>query len=350
MSASGSRALAAAWLGVLWTAVTSAQATPTAPADAGPRAVVLLAASDTEERALSGVKSDLRELVEPIALRAPLSGRADKWSLSRLTQQHRALAAVWLDQTSSRFVTVYVFDPQSQRLGMRRLPRRSQADADESVAIVLRATVEALLEGREAPLEAVALPAEPPQAASSSQPGARRQRHERGTLRTGYVGVGFADSSIEHGASFGASLSLSRLVHLGLGYAIVQPAELATSQTRVTLLRRPLDAFLGLSIKLKGLELHADAGGSVDFRERRTEVTDASLRPSSDDAYAVVSVLGRLRVARELWPQLRLDFGPALEIPVNEPALVVDRAGSDHTFSQFPIRPRLEAGLSLVIR
>jgi hypothetical protein len=349
MSASGSRALAAACLGVLLADVTSVQAAPMPPEGAGPRAVVLLAASDAEERALSGVKTDLRELVEPITLRAPLSGRGDKWSLSRLIQQHRALAAVWLDQTSSDYVTVYAFDPQSQRLGMRRLPRRSQADADESVAIVLRATVEALLEGREAPLEAVALPTQPPQA-ESSEPGPRPTRHERGTLRTGYVGVGFADRSIEHGASFGASLSLSRLLHLGLGYAIVQPAELATSQTRITLLRRPLDAFMGLSIKLRGFELHLDAGGSFDFRERRTEVTDASLRPSSDDAYAVVSVLGRLRVARELWPQLRLDFGPAFEVPVNEPELVVDRAGPDHTFSQFPIRPRLEAGLSLVIR
>ncbi len=349
MSASGSRALAAACVGVLWTAVASAQAVPTPPADAGPRAVVLLAASDAEERALSGVKSDLRELVEPIALRAPLSGRGDKWSLSRLTQQHRALAAVWLDQTSSTYVSVYVFDPQSQRLGMRRLPRRSRADADESVAIVLRATVEALLEGREAPLEAVALPAEPPRA-SPSEPAARRERRERGTLRTGYVGVGFADSSIEHGAAFGASLALSHLLHLGLGYTIVQPAELASSQTRITLLRRPLDAFVGLSIELHGLELQVDAGSSIDFRERRTEVTDVGLRPSSDDAYAVVSVLGRLRIARELWPQLRLDLGPAFEIPVNEPELVVDRAGRDQTFSQFPIRPRLEVGVSLVIR
>jgi hypothetical protein len=349
MSASGSRALAAACLVVLWTAVASAQVAPTATAGAGRRAVLLLAASETEERALSGVKSDLRELVEPIALRASLRRGGDKWSLSRLTQQHRALALVWLDQTSSRYVTVYVFDPQSQRLGMRRLPRHSQTDTDESVAIVLRATVEALLEGREAPLEAVALPAQPPQAASST-PESRRKRRERGTLRTGYVGVGFAESSIEHGASFGASLSLSRLLHLGLGYAVVQPAELAISQTRVTLLRRPLDAFVGLGIELGGLELHVDAGASFDFRERRTEVTGSSLRPTQDDTYAVVSVLGRLRVARELWPQLRLDFGPAFELPVNEPELVVDRAGSDHTFSQFPIRPRLEAGLSLVIR
>jgi hypothetical protein len=349
MSASGSRALAAACVGVLWTAVASAPAAPTSPPGDAPRNVVLLAASDAEERALSAVKADLRELVEPIALRAPQSGRGDKWSLSRFTQQHRALAAVWLDQTSTRYVTVYVFDPQSQRLGMRRLPRRSQADADESVGVVLRATLEALLEGREAPLEAVALPAEPVRAegAAAAPP---RKGQERASLRTGYLGVGFADSSIEHGASFGASLSLSRLLRLGLGYAIVQPAELATDQARITLVRRPLDAFLGLTIQLPGVELYADAGASLDFRERRSEVIGTSLRPTSDDAYAVVSVLGRIKLGRELWPQLRVDFGPAFEVPVNEPELVVERAGSDQTLSQFPIRPRLEAGVSLVIR
>ena len=349
MSASGSRAIAAACVGAVWTAVASATATPTTASGSEARSVVLLAASDTEERALSGVKADLRELVEPIALRAPQSGRGDKWSLSRLTQQHRALAAIWLDQTSTRYVTVYVFDPQSQRLGMRRLPKSSQADVDESVGVVLRATLEALLEGREAPLEAVALPAEPPRAEPSPLRALPEPR-ERGALRTGYVGVGFADSSIEHGASFGASLSLSRLLHLGLGYAIVQPAELANSEARITLVRRPLDAFVGLRLRLGVLDVVADAGGSIDFRERRSEVTTEGLRPSGDDAYAVVSVLGRIKLARELWPQLRFDFGPAFELPLNEPELVVERSANDETFAHFAIRPRLEAGVSLVIR
>ena len=335
-------------VGVVCTALTQAawSADPTTPA-VGPRSVLLLAASDAEASALTSVKDDLRELVEPISLRAPQSGRGDKSSLSRLTREHHALAAVWLEQASGRYVIVYVFDPQTQRLGMRRLPRRSQADADESVGGVLRATLEALLEGREAPLEAVALPAEPlPPTASAP----RSERLERAALRTGYVGVGFADSSLEHGASFGASLSMARWLRLGLNYAIVQPAQLVTPDASVTLVRRPLDAFVSLGGRLTGFELFADVGSSIDFRERRSEVRGGSLQPSADDAYAVVSVLGRLRIARELWPQLRFDFGPALELPVNEPELVVARAAGDQALSHFKVRPRLEAGVSLVIR
>src|SRR4029079_13737478 len=129
------------------------------------------------------------------------------------------------------------------------LPRRSQAELDESVGVVLRATLEALLEGREAPLEAVALPAEPGPEKPAAKP-VPRPRSERASLRTGYVGVGFADSSLEHGASFGGSLVLTRWLQLGIGYAILQPAELEAARASVTLTRRPLDAFLGLGTRL----------------------------------------------------------------------------------------------------
>ncbi len=354
MSAPSSRALAAgcvgAVLGVLPYTLLAAPPLEQAPAAAAaPRQVLLLAASEAEERALDAVQLDLKELVEPTTLRAAASERHDKTSLLRLSEERHALAVIWLDQNSPRSLVVYVFEPESQRLGMRRLPRGSQADADESVGVVLRATVEALLEGRAAPLEAVALPAAPeapPARHVVSEPEAR----ERATLRTGYVGVGFAGDSLEHGAALGASIALGGRFHVGVDFAIVQPARLRQGQTSVTLTRRPLDAFAALGAKLGGYELFGEAGGSFDFRARRSETAGASLRASASTSYVVVSLLARIRLSRARWPRLRFDLAPALEVPLNEPTLTIDRAMADETVSHWRVRPRVEAGVSLVFR
>ncbi len=347
MSAASSRALAtgciAALLGVMPCRLLAAPVS--APTS---RPVLLLAAGDAEERALAAVQLDLKELVEATTLRAAESERHDKSSLLRLSKERHALAVIWLDQSSPRSVVVYVFEPQSQRLGMRRLPRGSQADADESVGVVLRATVEALLEGRAAPLEAVALPAEadvPPPPVVPPPPA-----RERATLRTGYVGVGFDGSSLEHGAALGASLALVGAFHVGVDFSIVQPAQLRQGQATVTLTRRPLDMFAAFGTKLGGLELFGEAGTSLDFRERRSEIDGDTLIARASTSYVVVSLLARLKLARELWPRLRFDFGPALEVPLNEPGLTIDRAMIDESVSHWKVRPRLEAGVSLVFR
>ncbi len=352
MSAAFSHALAAGCVGALLGALpcTSWAASSVAPASARtPRPVLLLAASAAEERALVAVEVDLKELVEPTTLRTAEAERHDRSSLLQLVAERHALAVIWLDQSSPHSVVVYVFEPASQRLGMRRLPRGSQADADESVGVVLRATVEALLEGRAAPLEVVALPAEPELPPAPPVAPAPEGR-ERATLRTGYVGVGFGSSSLEHGAAFGASLALSGPLHVGVDFSIIQPARLRQGQATITLTRRPLDAFAALGTRLAGFELFGELGTSLDFRGRRSEADGGSLRASASTSYVVVSVLGRLKLARELWPRLRFDFGPALEVPLNEPALTIDRVMTDETVSHWKVRPRLEAGVSLVFR
>jgi hypothetical protein len=313
--------------------------------------VVLISQGVMVKSTLLAVEGNLNEIAVPLVVQISSDSQLrSRHLLQELATDHSALGVIWLEQRAGGVTHVYVFDARRSKLGMRRLVLDAEpATRDESVAIAVRSTIEALIEGKDPELEAVeplATPASEPSgqafAPQRSAPGLRRL-----ALRGGYVGSALSSESLQHGLGLALTFRLDTL-QLGLGYSILAPATLRAGGVVVRVTRRPIDLMAGAMFEGSLVDASAWLGLTLEQRDRSSEVTMPGLRAEPAASYWVTALLLKGALSRSIAPRLHGEFAAALEIGLNEPEYVV-RGTTSTTVPSFGMRPRIEAGVRVEV-
>jgi hypothetical protein len=215
----------------------------------------------------------------------------------------------WIELDGQAQWFVFMMDPLDERILVRPVDASAPAAAVEAVAVIVKASTQALLAGNLDSLEAeelappppapplVAEPAPTPPPAAPSPPPPPREPEGRGGLRLalGYAGCTFAD---EHTWQSGLSLTASWIarsgLYGGLGYAWYA-ATVPDDPVGIEVRRHPVTALFGKRLWKGALAVDLELGLVVDVLTRHTTDTPGGYRASGDSTRVVAALAPRLR-------------------------------------------------------
>jgi hypothetical protein len=281
-----------AWLCALCFAIQARNATAEDVAPA-PKRIVFFTPAQLEPNARSALEDALSTQLSLLSVQVSfqLNSEAQLTLEQRIEQsraanaEHAAIGTFWLEIRPNSAWYVYAMDsqdPNDQRLVIRRLeelPKSTEAAA-ESVALIVRATTDALLHGE--PLEHTPPPPAAPK--TSPPPAAEPLRHPpptevviapaaRSALRiaAGYVGTTFArEVPWQNGLVVRAMWIWPAGPYLGLGYSFLPLVRRLTEDVDFRVARRPIALLAGLRFPTGNFTFSAELGAELELRERET--------------------------------------------------------------------------------
>jgi hypothetical protein len=216
----------------------------------------------------------------------------------QLASQHMVVAIYWLELPATGPWLLYAVDARAERMIMRPLAAHSQSpEADiETLALIVRATTEALLHGEplpaaDSPSEPVQKPEPPPEhdAATANQtPGLR--------ISGAYVGTTFAKQrSWQHGFALRAAWLWTGGQYIGIGFTFVPALHLDDQAARFDIDRYPFSIHGGLRLLAAGpFSICGELGTELELRNRRTLSVAPGYVAAHDQVKALFNVSPRI--------------------------------------------------------
>jgi hypothetical protein len=306
-----------------------------------------------------------------VGAQAPTSA-AERFERGRaLASQRDARAVFWIELDGETLWFVYMMDPIDERILVRQVDAAAPGAAVEALAVITKASTQALLAGNLASLQAeelpppapavlapppeppaappaVAPPAAPPAVAPPAAPPPPAAAPERGGLRlaVGYAGCTFADEHTwQNGLGLNASWVTNRGLYAGLGYTFYEASE-PDDPVDIRVLRHPVSAQVGQRLWKGRLAVDLEAGLVVDILTRSTAGTPDGVEAKPDSTRVTVALAPKLRTELGLIGPLAayLDLGLGyiinnFEYIAADPARVV--------LTPHRLRAELGAGLAL---
>lgn len=322
--------------------------------------VVLVSANKAPGNSLEGelpsaLRAQLRELhVEVVVIPAveePLPKAARRAQAIARTEQ--ALAVIWLELRPDK-LWVLLYDSSGHLYARDVPPDASAASESETIAIILRSAVAAMLEGHAIGMTEVPLPpspaAAPPTPVAPSKPGGAAA-DDRSYVQVGlsYVAVLFArDAPLQHGAAAVLTATApSSPWFVGIDYTHFTQVQLAGRGVTTRLQRHPLEGFAGLRLKTASVYFDARAALAADYMVRTTEQTGDGLRATPPNGRWSWACSTRLGVAIPTWSGIHAIANLGAEFLLNPYDQVIRQtnAGSEVVASPLLVRPRLELGV-----
>lgn len=331
------------------------------------------AAPGDAEAILNALRNDLQELgSELVVVADELEAHSadSKWRrAATLNEERAARATFWLDESDHGELLVCFFDPEDERVVVRRLQQNSLGpSAIEEIALLVRSTVIALQEGkiavapaagddRAAPDQSDARPhgesrPAPPRARSlaPSEPQVNNVAHGGPSpvgadVSIAYSGSLFAPEVWQHGGELTLRLHLQREWYAAVAAAAYRDLDVERGATHITIRRGALLFALGRFLTAGPFELAVDLSATADVLERSTIATAPELRPSAE-ARRVMWVLGAR--AGLGWPvrtpwQLFVAAGPEF---ILNPFVFSVRGQTSALLDPLDVRPRVSAGFT----
>lgn len=208
----------------------------------------------------------------------------------------------------------------------------------ESIAVVVRATADALAERPAAPRAETSVssrPHDPP-------------RTRRLALAAAYAGASFAPEDPWTGGLRLAAEAHLGAAYVGAAYTAYQAAEAAAEGIEVTVKTNPVAAFAGYRAALGSrLALAGESGLVVDRAARRARATQADTTPRPASAVWLLALTGAVQVEVRALPHLRLRAGPTLDAYLSSVSYHADGPERATVLAPRILRPGLRIGLAL---
>ena len=247
----------------------------------------------------------------------------------QLATQHRAVATYWLELPAAGPWLLYAVDARAERMIMRPLSAHSQSpEADiETLALIVRATTEALLHGEPLPaidpttIEPTAKPAPAPPhdsaPASEAAPGLR--------ISGAYVGTTFArQRSWQHGFGLRAAWLWPDGQYLGLGFTFLPAMHIDDPAARFDVDRYPFSIHGGLRLVAAGpFSVSGELGAELELRNRRTLSVGPGYVAAQDQVKALLNVSPRVEAQLALTSWLVTFVGIGTDLVVGNFAYTI---------------------------
>jgi hypothetical protein len=350
-------------------------------ADSAPNALnaAILAAIEAEV-------GDLKVHLQVASVRGAgdIRSRLDQ-ALAARTAEGRRLGALWFDTSQLGDFLLFLANADGTRVLVRRIHvgTREEGAAVEEIAVVVRSTVSALLEGGTLGTASIA-PAPPPAVGSSGlargdgpaaaastappdqlpgssvalvppslprasirTPVADRPRIPLAELGVSYVGTVFSSpGSWQSGLSLSARYVAAFHGYLGASYDFISPENVVADGFALELSRHPLGVAAGYQRVVRSrFRLEGELAFVIDPVSRTTSTTTAGYQPTSSDTRALLALAPRARAAwNPLW-QTWLTVGGGVDVVVNH--FTYQAPPSTPLVDPLVVRPRVELGLAL---
>lgn len=274
-------------------------------------------------------------------------------SARRTAARYGAIAIFWLDAPANRPWVLYAADAGITRVVARRLgPQRTNSveAAIEAVALIVRATTDALLHGEPMPSE------EAPETSEVSTPWPV-ERLVHGTsgvrLSAAYVGTTFAkEKPWQQGLGLGAAWIWPSGSYLGLGFTIFERMHFDIPNGRFAVDRYPISLHAGLRFAVAPFTFIGELGLELEIRNRTTEsMSEAQLEPKGPDQNAVFNICPKLETELAILPWLVAFGGVGLDFVVgNFPYTILMDSTEKTSISLEPylIRLNLQLGIAFL--
>jgi hypothetical protein len=336
----------------------------------GPLRVVMLLDEDRTEvagpvsKAVDAQLSDLEvELVleELVALPEKLPEQVKE--AEAVLERSGALAVLWFDFTGPSEVYLHVSGPESDRVLVRRLePAAGEVGLAEELAIIVRATVEALLAGGRIGVAVAELglaPRPPPRAESGpplpSPPERPEPRPEpepsaasRLALLVGYaLHVRSSAHPAVHGLAIGLEAHIRGPLFLSAGYRAFSPIEKRGELVDVRVARHPAQLGMALAFDLGRLRLGAGVEMQLDYLTEEVSNLSEGMERAGDLDDLELSLLPRAELLVRLADRLAIRAAAGAELPLNPRHFTAERAGRTEVLvDTWSARPLLELGIA----
>lgn len=307
---------------------------------------------------LGALRGQLQELqVDVLVVRRPHEPLADTARRARqLARSEHALGVIWLELPSNG-LSVFLYDSTGHLYARNLEPDGSAVSQSEAIAIILRSAIAALLEGHAVGMTEVPLPspAIPPAAAEVVPTPPPAPKEDPRYLHAGlsYVGSLFARStSWQHGTALALTgAPLRSPLFFGVDYTFFTPVEFEASGVRTRLQRHPVEALLGLRLRLGSAFFNVQGAVSADYLARTTMAASAGLVPTPATGRWLWGLSSRLGLAVPFSPWISGVFNVGADFLLNPFDQVAQTTtdGDKLVGSPLRVRPRIELGAMISV-
>jgi len=266
-----------------------------------------------------------------------------------------AIGVFWLDAAGDGPWLLYAVDGRAERMVVRPLAshqKSAEPEADiEAVALIVRATTQALLHGE--PLPSLTTSGAPQRKRDTSPWPVERLDAGQSALRVAlsYVGTTFAKQlPLQHGFALRGAWLWPSGTYVGLGFTLIPTSKFDLQRVQFEIDRYPFSLHAGLRFGLSRLTFIGELGVELEVRKRRT-LSAAGLMPYPDERRIVYNVCPRLETELALAPWLVAFVSAGLDVVVGNFAY---SSGNEETMENTAIlephwiRLALQVGLAII--
>lgn len=242
----------------------------------------------------------------------------DRLQVARQTAAaYSALGVFWLEVTRNGGPWyLYAVDARGERMITRPLTSHAESpEADiEAVALIVRATTDALLHGEPLPAETprreTSLPVRAPWPVELARLGESALR-----VTAAYSGSTFANKlPWEHGFALRASWLWPTGPYVGVGYTFIPTLRFPFSPVRFNIDRYPFAIFAGLRFAFERFTFSGELGGEIEIRSRRTVAAAEGYTPDTEQKKTIYNVCPKLEAEFAVVPWLVVFLNVGIDV------------------------------------
>ena len=324
-------------------------------------AVVLILPEQTDDvtyRAADAIASQLADL--PVAF---LGEHVEGWEADLPSRVHRArtlaadhgaITAFWIDLYEGKQVFLFIAAPDGGRMLVRNIQYSGEGTEAylETIAVIVRSAVKAILAGGEigvtAPPPPPPTPATPPPVEAPPEPPPREPGPERLLFSAAYAAQLYSpELSVIHGARFEAALRVANRIHVFFAYRLQFPGAIASSNLNVYIRPHPIE--LGLFARWRPDEWRVVAGAAavidiVTFDSASSSDRIAAITPDTEVGFLLSPSVS---VGRTVGRGACVTAAVDLDISLKSQKYVLknDNENTDIT-APWPVRPMFRLGMT----
>jgi hypothetical protein len=266
--------------------------------------------------------------------------------------EHAAIAAFWLEVRGNGRWFLYAVDSQVDHVVLRPLNAKPESleALVESVAVIVRATTDAVLHGEPLPEEARPTPPAPAPPPPGTAPPAQQATEPTAALRLAaeYVGTTFARRlPWQSGFGLRADWLWSPGPYIGIGYTFFGSADFALQNVSFTVDRYPVSVHSGLRFAVDQFVFSAELGVEIELRSRRT-ISAVGLEPEPRSRRTIYSICPKLESEYVITSWLRVYAGLGLDFVLANFAYTLKLPESEVIVEPHWLRMTVHAGIAII--
>lgn len=277
----------------------------------------------------------------------------------RLAKQNSAKGVLWLDVRLTDHWFLYAMDAEAERVVVRPLLVRTESvpAAVESIAVISRASAQALMQGEPVQGEPVVQPAPPPPTAAPPAPPptapspapTAAPASSRLQLSLAYLGTTFASQQPwQSGLQLGAAWAWRSGLLLSLGYAWI-PAHRFGDELVFSVQRRPFCIGGGWALRFgESLTVTGSLGATIDIQSRHTVKVPSGTAAEDDATRILVAASPTATAQLDISPWLAAFVGLGADVFLNDFDYVGGAGGEQTLLDADRARLRALAGVAIL--
>jgi hypothetical protein len=231
-----------------------------------------------------------------------------------------AIGVFWLEAAADAPWLLYAVDARADRMIVRRLAphaKGAEPEADiEAVALIVRATTQALLHGEPLPSSSPSLAPDKPRDTSPWPVELLDAGHSALRLAVSYVGTTFAKQRPwQSGFALRGAWLFPSGPYVGLGFSLMFTSKFTPDPVHFEIDRYPFSLHAGLRFGFSRLTFIGELGAELEVRRRRT-LWAANLEPNRDQKRIVYNICPKLETELALVPWFVMFASAGLDIVI----------------------------------